>query len=374
MAKVRIPYYVVKCGKKGAVGYWQPTAAMRRFGFASTVCGPDGPAAWARARELVDKWRAAATEEAEPPRRRNAPLVGSLAEAFERYRATAEWSSKAARTREEWERAWARISPVFGDVAPATVQLEHVSGLRAKIEKDVSTREAHRCLKIWRALWRVAAALGYCQRDADPSLGVRNREPERRQAVWTYGEARTLVKGAWRSGYRGLAALIAVAWDSSLSPVDARRLTQAQRFKDGQGEVFRLARAKTGRAAAATLTRRSVRVLDAYLAGLGAQIAPAAPIFRNRSGRPYSKDTLGDDFRTVRAIAFGAAETRTLADFRRSGAVEALRGGASAEGVGAKLANDFASSANLQKTYAPVDLATVRQADAARKRGRQTSG
>lgn len=129
-------------------------------------------------------------------------------------------------------------------------------------------------------------------------------------------------------------------------------------------------RAKTGRAAAATITRRARRVLDAYLTDFGAEIAPDAPIFRNRSGRAYSKDTLGDDFRDMRALVFGSAETRTLADFRRSGAVEALRGGASAELIGNKLANDFASSANLQKTYAPVDLAAVREADKARRKGR----
>ena len=76
----------------------------------------------------------------------------------------------------------------------------------------------------------------------------------------------------------------------------------------------------------------------------------------------------------MRALVFGPEETRTLADFRRSGAVEALRGGATAEQIGDKLANDFASSANLQKIYAPVDLATVRQADAARRKGRNKNG
>ena len=55
----------------------------------------------------------------------------------------------------------------------------------------------------------------------------------------------------------------------------------------------------------------------------------------------------------------------------QAGAVEAMRGGASAELIGNKLANDFASSANLQKTYAPVDLAAVRQADAARRNARK---
>jgi hypothetical protein len=366
VGRVKIPYYVVKNSR----GYWQPTRAMREAGFEPVACGPDGPEAWQRAAECNARWKEYGAEKARPI----TPLmpVGSLAEAFQRYRGTAEWGTKAPRTREEWERAWVHIGRVFGDVRPRTVMLEHISGFRETVERGISRREAHRVIKIWRALWRVSAAMGYCQRDADPSLGVRNKEPERRQELWSYREAALLVKGAWRAGYRGLAAAIAVAWDSSLSPVDVRSLTPAQRARDSQGDVFMLARAKTGRAAAATITRRARRVLDAYLTRLGVEIAPDAPIFRNRSGRAYSKDTLGDDFRGVRIIVFGPGETRTLADFRRSGAVEGLRGGASAELIGNKLANDFASSANLQKTYAPVDLAAVRQADAARRRARKS--
>lgn len=364
MVKVRIPYYRVKKG----LGYWEPTREMREAGLGPVACGPDGADAWRKAQEQNKAW--AAFKKGNLPAQSSA-LRGSLEEAFARYRATPEWAHKADRTQEEWNRAWARIRPYFGAAAPATVTLELISRWRLKIERQVSVREAHRCVKIWRALWRVAAAQGYCQRDADPSLGVRNKEPGRRQEVWTDREARALVKGAWRAGYRGLAALIAVMWDSSLSPVDARKLTPAQRTRDAAGDAFLLERAKTGRAAAATLSRPTTRVVDAYLVSLGLEIAPTAPIFRNRSGAPYSKDTLGDDFRDVREIVFGEGERRTLADFRRSGAVEALRGGASPEMIGTKLANDFATNANLQKTYTPVDLETVRKADAARRKGRR---
>jgi hypothetical protein len=366
MVRIRIRYYRVKRGR----GFWDPSPEMRELGIKTQPCGPDGPEAWAKAEALSREWDAKRkllknTVAPKPA------LRGSLDEAFRRYRATAEWSLKAERTREEWERAWNRIRPFFGDVAPSTVRLEHISDFRLKIEREVSTREAHRTIKIWRALWRVAAAQGYCQRDSDPSLGIRNREPKRREELWAYPDAVALVKGAWRAGYRGLAALIAVAWDSSLSPVDARTLTPAQRRKDVHGDWFDVARAKTGRSAVATLSRTATRVLDAYLDRLGADPGPTSPMFRNRSGAPYSKDTLGDDFRRVRAAVFGQGERRTLADFRRSGAVEALRGGAQAEGVGTKLANDFARSAFLQKTYAPVDLQTVRKVDEARKKGRR---
>ena len=67
---------------------------------------------------------------------------------------------------------------------------------------------------------------------------------------------------------------------------------------------------------------------------------------------------------------FGELEWRHLADFRRSGTVEALSGNASAETVSAKMANSLAQSNFLHQTYAPAQLATVRDADAARRRGR----
>lgn len=365
MGRVKLPYYVVRHGR----GYWQPTKAMKKLGFVCVACGEDGPEAWARAAALNKKWRewraeGAISVEAPPPR-------NSLAEAFARYRKTPEWEKKAPRTREDWERAWRHIEPVFGKADPADVKMDHISRFRAKVERDISQREAHRCIKIWRALWRVAASLGYGGSKPDPSSGVRNTEPERRQSLWSHAEARKLAKTAWRGGYRGLAAIIAVAWDSSLSPVDARKLTPEQRIKDAHGDAFSLDRAKTGRAAVATLSRPASRMLDAYLAQLGAEVAPNAPIFRNRSGSPYTKDKLGDDFRDVRTLAFGAAEKRTLADFRRSGAIEALRGGASLTEVGQKLANDVGSNAGLARTYTPVDLAAVRKVDEARKRGRK---
>jgi integrase len=170
----------------------------------------------------------------------------SLGEAFRRYRRTHEWAGKAPRTREDWWRAWKRIKPIFGDTDPRTVTLENVSAWRKAIEDIVSLREAHRALKIWRALWKVSAALGYCVREADPSLGVRNSAAQGRSATWTEGEAVRLYKRAWRDGYYGLAALIAVAWSTQLSPGDVRALRASQLAKDASGAAFFAERGKTG--------------------------------------------------------------------------------------------------------------------------------
>lgn len=256
-------------------------------------------------------------------------------------------------------------------VTPEQLIDPDLPGLRPLVARKVSEAEAHRVIKVWRALWVRMAGFGYCEAARDPSFQFANAAPRPRQVIWSEGEAVRLVKRAWRDGYHGLAALLAVAWDSQLSPVDVRRLQATQRRRDVIGTWFETGRTKTGKEALATLSRRSTAVLDAYLSTLGAEPVGVAPIFRNRSGRPYSKDTLGDDFRDTRARVFGVSETRTLADFRRSGTVEALAGNATAEDVSAKMANTLSQSNFLHATYAPTQLAFVRDADAARMRGRR---
>jgi len=119
-----------------------------------------------------------------------------------------------------------------------------------------------------------------------------------------------------------------------------------------------------------TLTGRSRRVLAGYLAKLGVEVAAGAPIFRNRSSRPYSKDTLGGDFRDIRAMVFGEGERRTIADMRRSGTIEAKRRGATKEAIGEKLGNAFATSKFINDTYGSTVVQIVREVDDARRRAR----
>lgn len=290
--------------------------------------------------------------------------------ALERQAKRIVWT-KEHESRDDWPRAWRWIGPVFGDVDPRTVQPEQLLALRVKVAKKISESEAHRTIKVWRALWKKMAAMDYCSRDADPSLIFANSAPQPRQDIWEYREVLRLVQRAWRLKYRGLAALMAVAWDSMLSPVDTRKLTPGQRARVDDATVFFLDRAKTGKAAAGTLTRWSEAMLAAYLKTLGVELHADAPIFRNRSGSPYTKDTLGDDFRRVRRDLFGKDETRKLSDMRRSGAVEADAGGATVEDLSNKMANTINASARLRKTYTPVNVVSALRVDEARERGRE---
>ena len=164
-------------------------------------------------------------------------------------------------------------------------------------------------------------------RDADPSLGVRNRAAPGRSATWSEGEVARLCKRAWRDGYYGLAAVIAVAWSSTSQPRRREGLRASQLARNDQG-VFFTKRGKTGAPVGVALSDRALAVLQAYIAHLGVELHGEAYMFRNRSGAPYSSDTLGDDFRDIRHAHFGGHQSRTLADFRRSGAVEAIAGDA----------------------------------------------
>jgi hypothetical protein len=122
-----------------------------------------------------------------------------------------------------------------------------------------------------------------------------------------------------------------LAWATQMSPGDVGTLRASQLAKDPSGAMFFAARGKTGTPVGGALSDRALAALESYIAKLGVELHGEAYIFRNRSGAPYSSDTLGDDFRDVRRLVFGEREQRTLADFRRSGAVEAIAGGARAE-------------------------------------------
>lgn len=435
VGNVKIRYYVTRRRAGGAVlGYWAPCLSrpdpktaqrdpatgkpdyktcewkptlMAELGFVHVECGPDGPQAWAIAKLWNDRWdqaRAAhargelvaapkAIERSHPP--------GSIGEGFARYRGTRTWLKKPPRTKEDWLRGWKHIEPIFGDADANTVALEHIDSWYAALLETTTVREAYGAMKTWRAIWRVIANMRtpagkkYCERDADPSLAVRRETPKPRNAIWFEGEAVRLVKRAWRMNYHGLAAALAVAWDTMLSPVDVRTLTRAQLSGDADGPLFQLARAKTGKAAIGTLSKRTERLLKAYLAELPKDLHPSAPIFRTpdvkpvsrpatfalewggdhgggrpRRGVPYQADVLGRHFRKVRSAEF-PRDRRQLIDFRRSGAVEAEAGEVDLAALAGKMANSIDTNKRLQGTYLPTQARVVRLADAARTRGRK---
>jgi len=371
--------------------YWRPTPRMKAAGFKDRALGKNELHAKQEAIRLNAEWDRHRFGEHKqlgvmvyPP--------GSLGHAYSRAIALREADRKAKgitwtrqqKARDDWPRAWRWIGPAVGDYDPLAVVPEDLLALRAKVAARVSESEAFRVIKVWRALWAKLTPLGFTvPPGSDPSLTFANSAPAPRREVWPHRDVLRLVQRAWRERYYGLAVLLAVAWDTMLSPIDVRTLTIGQRLNDGQGSYFDLARAKTGRAAAGTLSRWSEAMLDAYLGKLGIELHDAAPIFWTRGGtstakggrpwppRPYTSDRLGIDYRYIRMLVFGPDDERQIQDMRRSGAVEAVRGDAKPTKLSAKMANTIASSNRLHRTYIPVDVEAVRDVDEARQRGRE---
>lgn len=381
MPKGTVRHYKIKRNNRA---YWEPTAAMKLHGFVSIPLGVAGPEALKQAEIWNKRWddtRAgvlpspAAADGKPMSLERSEELTvyrpKSFGAAFKAFRSTNEWARRAKKTRDEYYRAWKFIKPVFGDVDPRTVGLQEISAFRKYVEETISLREAHRVIKIWRSLWKISAAMGYCIRDADPSLGVRNNAAKGRSQTWSEGEVVRLAKRAWRMGFYGLAAIIGVAWDTQLSPGDIRALTASQMATSGLGALFFTERGKTGVPVGGVISSRTAAVIAAYLEKLGVEMTGNAQIFRNRSGNKYTSDTLGEDFRAVREAEFGVDEKRMLGhDFRRSGAVEAIVGKAEPAAVAHAMGNTLSASNMLFATYVPVNAVTIRSVAEARRRGR----
>lgn len=80
-----------------------------------------------------------------------------------------------------------------------------------------------------------------------------------------------LVKQAWRDGFRDLACIIAIIWDTQFQPADVRTLAARHRHVQDDRLVFnRLdeGRQKTGKPIVGTLSRRTERLVKTCKLGL----------------------------------------------------------------------------------------------------------
>ena len=406
MSTVKIRYYRIK---KGRYAYWEPTPAMEAAGFKRRRLGLDGPEAWAQAERLNAAWDAHRKNPAAGSSM--APRPDSLADVFMRYRAMNDWRIKEDRTKEEWEDVWVVVEPVFGDILVREITAEHCDQFYGRLEQAVAdddtpcsgngggahefklpstehptaavakctacgkpAKEAyslharHRIIKDFRALLNVAISMGLIT--TNPSNIIKNKAPKGRTEIWAETEVYALAERAWTEGYRGLAVAIRVAYDTGLQPVDVRLLTPPKLKQDAEGNYFDTKRKKTKKRALGTMSAETQKLLAEYQQGLGVDLTETAPIIRHRSGQPYTKDKLAADFRTIREKVF-PGDTRRLQDMRRTSNVEAAVGGARPQDLSAKGGNTIGQSNALFETYTPVQLAAVRQADEARKKGRE---
>ena len=169
---------------------WRPTKDMRRAGFRLINLGSGTMVDGRRAPSAEDMTRALKLNEAWDRHRFGLPdadveahrfPIGSIGEAYlrvmslrasERSANGIVWTSEQT-SRDDWPRAWKWIEPLFADCDPRSIKPEQLIGdqarpdelgLRPLVAQKVSESEAHRVIKVWRALWvRRWWCLGFCE-------------------------------------------------------------------------------------------------------------------------------------------------------------------------------------------------------------------
>lgn len=369
MTTVKLRYTVRKRGKL----FWQPTPAMRRMGFHPKALGEDGPEAQAEALKLYQAWLTAKGERKKvtsyPP--------GTFGAFFDRYKRTTSWAKKSPRTWDDYTRAWRYIDawrpdayrPTLSRTVITQISSELVEAFADHMVTTASPSERYRTVKCLKALMSDAVVrlrLGY----ASPADTIVNSQPKGRSAIWLGAEVEKLAATAHALGYDGMGHAIRIAWDTLFSPVDVWTITKGQLKQDADGAYIERARTKTSKEAFGALSEPTAAALQAYIDAQPAALLSSSPIIRQRNGNAYrSKDTFGDDFRAVRAVAF-PGDKRQFLDIRRSGNVEADASGADKETMGELLANGLADNRFLEETYTPPTVTKAREVQKMRAVGR----
>jgi integrase len=366
---VRLRYTVRKRGKL----FWQPTPEMKALGFMPKSLGDDGPAAHAEALKLAAAW-----DQAKANRGKVTDYpAGSFGAYFDRFKRTKTWAKKAPRTREDYERAWKHMDswrpkpdrPTLSRTEILKITPELCEEFADHLERTLSPNERHRTVKWFKVLMQ-DANVRLQLRPVSVAAVLKNPQPRGRTAIWLHAEIEDLAAVAAIAGFEGMSLAIRLAWETMFSPVDIWTLRPRELAQDGSGWFVRHSRAKTGKEAYAALSEALAADLAEYLADQGRAEADETPILRQRDGNAYrSKDTFGDDFRAVRAIAF-PGDTRQFLDIRRSANVEADAAGADKRTMGELLANGLADSRFLEETYTPPTVAKARDVAAQRVAGR----
>ena len=94
----------------------------------------------------------------------------------------------------------------------------------------------------------------------NPALAVKVLQPSPRRTIWHANFVPKVIERAWIEGYRGLSVCIAILYDTSMNPVDLRKLTPGDILAD---YTF-LERAKSGRGQYAVYSPETLELIERY--------------------------------------------------------------------------------------------------------------
>lgn len=365
---IRIAYSVLRGGSR----YWQ-LGEERAAGTgvpAYEALGPEGEEAQKRALSLYAAYKKAKKGETAEDKTGGYP-PGSLGAFYTAWKKTPDFTDdKSERTQDEYDDVWTRrIAPEFGRTLLGRITVADSETFHRRIKRELSPSEAHRTLKIWRALLSVLEKKHLV--DRAPIGAVTNPMPAGRGQFWLEHEIQRMLRACRLMKWDAMGLLIRLAWETAMSPVDCRTFSLSMLKEDRKGHYIERQRTKTKKGAMPVISDQLAADLKAYAKSLNIDLLPGQPLFRNSKGRIYTKEYLAHEFADVRRVTFGKLERRQFLDIRRSANLEADLGGATAEDRAAVLANALDKNPTLDATYTPSTVTRGRRVQEAREQGRQ---
>ncbi|RIJ16000.1 hypothetical protein D1227_06180 [Henriciella mobilis] len=361
---------------KNGVRYWEPSKKLRALGFKAKHW-PESAEGREKARQETAKAKKAVETREAPP----TYVAGSLAHFWHHFRARlwerVEHGEIKPRTAMEYDTAWLRIEPRFGDTTITDIGPDDVTDFKRELDRDFSPSTRRRAIAKLREILQDAVRRKVIP--VDPTSHIRNTAPKGRKAFFSPDEIAAQVESAKLLGMDGMALCIRLMYETARSPVDARLLNSAALRMSPDGPYIDRSREKTGVDGFQAISQSLYDDILAYIDGLGVSLHPDAPIFRRhasknarrRKAEPWKSPTdFSTDFAEVRKHALGPEDTRKAMDIRRTANLEAALGGASPEDRAALLANSLDRNQTLDAIYTPPTLEAARRANRARATGR----
>jgi hypothetical protein len=331
--------------------FWEPSASLRRHGYKSQALGTLTGAALDQADELnasADDFLSAKTAAR--------PAAQTLAAMLASYQASDAFAKLAARTRRDYARHLARVTPAL--LAGRADQLTRRALDRWHADlATTSGEDARNSLAALRAALAWAVARHHMA--TNPALGISAAPRQRRRRIATREELWTMIRTAERMGLRSVAAVALTAPAIMQRVSDTLGLTRRQI----DAGVLYMRQAKTGE-------ELSFRLHALVIDRLGTLPDQDAPLFPSEeTGGAYSIrafERAWDKVRTAAAKdmpsligADPAVREPTLQgelaarDLRRSGMVWAAQSGAQVPQICSISGHTLQSGLEILETYLP---------------------
>ena len=357
MGKFPIRYLVAKRQKGHTLYYWQPSGALREFGFLTRRLAErtnrleDAINEANRLNDELDRWRSGRGERTLEP--------GTLLWLVKLYRDTELYGDLAPKTQRSYEQGIAQLevwSKERRHPPIAELQTRHVREMLSTIQRPAMRHLAYRTLRL---LLSFAVAEGHLERN--PAKGLRIKGSRPRDVYWTVEQVQAFIRAAEASERSSLALAAHLGVNLGQREGDVLRLAWSH-YENG---TFTLRQRKTGQLVSIPATAELRETLAAV-----SRRSPTI-VIAETTGQPYLEDHFRHEFARIRDLAALPRSLRFM-DLRRTAVVRLAEAGCSVPEIAAVTGHTIDRTTRILEVYlprtAPMARSAVTRLDEARRR------